>query len=187
MHLTQNTCFYGPTKTTNSVSFFTRKSSQTVKSSVSLKKKENCLSTSCTGFKSKDRQGSHKTWGINVYSGQGTLGPGCPGMPLAPSEPARPCYNKQNQSLSKGEWDPWQCVMHSEPLCAIYRKYWLCVTLTLLPAFPEGPGDPKGPRGPWNKNTGICFSAFTIAERILKRSYKKNTVWIWLSILPWGQ
>lgn len=81
---------------TYSVSFFTRKSSQTIKSSVSLKKKENCLSPSCTGFKSMGQRTHIKL--IAVYSGQGTLGPDCPGMPLAPSAPARPCSktNKKN-------------------------------------------------------------------------------------------
>lgn len=108
-----------------------------------------------------------KVWS-NDYDGQDTLGPDCPGMPLAPSDPERPC--KKYSYITLIQWTRitkntmrnrifLAFIQCSEMYYTIHITWIsmsicvLCITPTLLPGFPEGPGDPMGPRGPWNKNT----------------------------------
>lgn len=80
------------------MSFFTRKSSQTIKPSVSLQREERRLSTFSTGFKWTLLNRPFEIWCIEVHHERGrhsTLGPDCPGMPLAPSDPGRPYEKRQ--------------------------------------------------------------------------------------------
>lgn len=78
-----------------------------------------------------------------------TLGPDCPGIPLAPSAPERPYKNTFPMCV---------CEQHRS-LCVVYVQMFIPCrdtnmlestkrTRTLLPGFPEGPADPIGPRGP---------------------------------------
>lgn len=71
------------------MSFFTRKTSQTIKPSVSLKSKEKTQASNTL------LNWHHEIWCTEVHREYGTLGPDCPGMPLAPSDPGRPCKKLQ--------------------------------------------------------------------------------------------
>ena len=102
-HIKTNTPFIHTTKTTHSVSFFTRKSGQTIKPSVSLRSKERKVAHlfRTDGLQKHTLKKKKKTalWNMaQCYEcgRRGTLGPDCPGMPLAPSDPGRPCKNNNS-------------------------------------------------------------------------------------------
>jgi len=76
-----------------------------------------------------------------------TFAPGSPGIPLAPSAPGRPCKNQEGQTFENAV----ELVNTSIYLNRNYlpRAGSIYTLLTLLPAFPLGPGAPWTPRGPW--------------------------------------
>lgn len=126
-------------KMTHSVSFFTGKSGQAIKASVSLRRRGRIVLV----HESKIHIYSEircikERWICQVsylrsrlsWHASGTIG--------------------SRTTLRKYKALHNDTVRFKQSVCYIWlnHQFLSCITLTLLPGFPVGPGDPRGPRGP---------------------------------------